>query len=604
MLPGDMRARRAAERGRGGALVAAWVLGGVAVASLAALPSRARGQDTYEAQRTQAVLAREGLTEAEGAEGRRIGFVRLVRDDVFIEDDGGVMGWMTWANVFHWLTRQSVIERELLFDEGDAYSQEVAEESMRNLRDLGIFSYVRIVPVETESADEVGMIVYTRDLWSLRLEQGFQITGSTVDNLLLQLTERNLLGFQKRGSLRFFLVPDVFRVGQVYFDHRLGGGTVSLLESFDLIFGRSDGSLEGFAAGAIVRSPFYDLSQRWGFDVRASFVTEVERRIQNARVVPYDIPETPEVEAIASVWRERALESSARLLYRQGERYKQTFGLGLAYDEIVAEPNAETGLAPGQEAPFARDVLPTERRQIGPLLTYDLFTPTFATYEDLASYGVSENVRGGPSVQLQVGVPIRAFGSSSDSVVFEGRYGYVLTVGELLGEVSVAAHGRLEDGRVVDQLLRTELRGATPKLGPLRLVWRFTWEGRRNDTSRELVTIGGDNGLRGYVSQAFLTTGGSLVRGNLELRTLPFVLWSVHVGAALFYDVGTVYDAVDDLRLHHTVGVGLRILFPQFNRLPFRVDAGIPVDSDFAVVPSVGATQAVPVTAFEDESAL
>jgi len=77
------------------------------------------------------------------------------------------------------------------------------------------------------------------------------------------------------------------------------------------------------------------------------------------------------------------------------------------------------------------------------------------------------------------------------------------------------------------------------------------------------------------------------------------------VGGVLFYDAGSVYGALGDARMHHDVGAGLRVLFPQFNLSPFRADFGVPLDSKgFAVTVSYGSAQAVPLTANDDAEAL
>ena len=86
-----------------------------------------------------------------------------------------------------------MIERELLLAEGERYDEARAEESMRNLRALGIFALVRIVAVTTPDPNAVGLLVYTRDLWSLRLETGFAGTGKAFQ-LTAQVSERNFLG--------------------------------------------------------------------------------------------------------------------------------------------------------------------------------------------------------------------------------------------------------------------------------------------------------------------------------------------------------------------------------------------------------------------------
>ena len=61
----------------------------------------------------------------------------------------------------------------------------------------GHINLAAAVPVLNE-AGELGILVVTRDLWSLRLESRFQTTGDVIDNLSAQLTERASLVWEKR----------------------------------------------------------------------------------------------------------------------------------------------------------------------------------------------------------------------------------------------------------------------------------------------------------------------------------------------------------------------------------------------------------------------
>ncbi|MFI5309572.1 MAG: hypothetical protein ACHQ53_19605, partial [Polyangiales bacterium] len=62
-----------------------------------------------------------------------------------------------------------------------------------------------------------------------------------------------------------------------------------------------------------------------------------------------------------------------------------------------------------------------------------------------------------------------------------------------------------------------------------------------------------------------------------------------------------VYGALADARMHQDVGVGLRVLFPQFNLSPFRADFGVPLDRNgFSVTVSYGSAQAIALTANDD----
>ena len=46
----------------------------------------------------------------------------------------------------------------------------------------------------------------------------------------------------------------------------------------------------------------------------------------------------------------------------------------------------------------------------------------------------------------------------------------------------------------------------------------------------------------------------------------------------LFYDVGDAMTGFDNLRVKQSLGGGLRVLLPQFNRAVFRADIGFPID--------------------------
>ena len=101
---------------------------------------------------------------------------------------------------------------------------------------------------------------------------------------------------------------------------------------------------------------------------------------------------------------------------------------------------------------------------------------------------------------------------------------------------------------------------------------------------------------RGYRDGAEISrAGGSLLLGNLELRTVPLDLSSIQLGAVLFYDAGSVYRALRDVHLHHDTGVGLRLVLPQVDPIVFRFDFGVPLDGrgGFELMFSAGLGQAV-----------
>lgn len=570
----------------------------------------AAGDDapTYEDQRLAAVMASEGLVSFSPASDDVIGFVRIMRHDVFTEDDP----YPDWLNLAHVMTQEDVVARELLFVEGGHFER--LDETARNLRDMFIYSFVRVVAVRRAADGAMGVLVFTRDLWSLRFEQGFQLTGASIDRLLLQLTERNLLGRAKVASLRFTMDPSIFAVGETYLDRRVWGSGIFAQESIDLLFSRQTGALEGSAGGVFVGMPLQSFAQEWGFDATALYDVRVVRQIQDGVILTYDAPSTPDVDDVKRVYGQRAfdVELAGRRQFTTHFGAQDELGIvhrlaaGVGFSDDFVEPVDETALpnVASVERDFRDDVLPAVRRTLFPFAAYHAFSPKHRVYEDLDTYGVSEAVRLGPSLSVVMGAGSKAIVSSSDTVFASGAVGIALDPLDGLFETAVEGAARWEEGDVVNRVLAARVRYASAPAFLGRFVLRADVSFRRDDITNAFVSLGGDNGLRGYPSRAFFAFGASSAQSTIEWRSLPVDIFSAQLGVAAFYDAGALFsldDAADlspeDLAafgVHHSVGVGVRFLLPQFNRGVYRVDFAVPLDdAGFRVQFSVGDTQAV-----------
>jgi len=109
---------------------------------------------------------------------------------------------------------------------------------------------------------------------------------------------------------------------------------------------------------------------------------------------------------------------------------------------------------------------------------------------------------------------------------------------------------------------------------------------RQNNLDRTTSTLGGDQGLRGYLSGQF--EGENLFAVNAEYRSNPINLFTLHLGFDVFYDGGSVFGGPDprrpgqDLpfRYYQSVGLGLRAHFPQFDKESARLDLGFPLSGN------------------------
>jgi hypothetical protein len=587
----------------------------------AAVPVWAEGPSagelaTYERARVESVLVDRRLRRAASAEGRTVAYVRHVRDEVFDRDDLAVPLVLPdfapdWPNHFHWLTEESTVRREVLLRQGEPFRQALADESMRNLRALGVFSLVSIVAVETGDPAHVGVVVYTRDLWSLRLEQAFAGVGTTFA-LDAALVERNFLGRNKTLSLRFGLETFTYRVGETYLDPRVNGGGLRLYEAFDVTMNRDSGRPEGSASTLLFGRPFYDLAQTFAFDLLAYYRVSVQRGVSGGRIVGFDTRAGDEhgkrcslaqAGCVAKVWEERALKVEAGAHHRVGDRYKHTFSAGAGFKDRDAEANSESGLQASERDVFEAEVLPRVRREAYPFLGYRLADVTYVSFEHLATFGQTESVRVGPFFSGRLAAPLEVVGSTDDALVASAGAGYVWAEHDALVDALMQARARLERVGAVDRGFVARLRAASPSIDGLygRLVLHGVLDARDRDTQNTLVTLGGDAGLRGYPSQYFYGFGVSRWVSNVEYRTRPWMLQSIHLGLVAFYDVGSVYASLRTARVHHAAGAGVRVLFPHFNRHVFRLDAGVPLDgAGFAVTLSYGSSQAVALTPEED----
>jgi hypothetical protein len=601
-----------------------WASAGVCYSLLcASISARASAQkldDTYEQKRVMQHVAAANLRVDPAPEGKRVRRLSFERREVFEGDDLLVPVVLprfasTWPNTFHWLTETSTIRRELLLEEGQPYRASLAEESMRNLRDLGILALVRIVPIQTGEPDSVDVLVYTRDLWSLRLEQEFSGAGESFE-LAAQLIERNFLGRDKSLAGRFSLEPDVYTVGQTFVDPRVAGEPLRLSESFDLIMNRASGKPEGSTGGLYFGRPFYNIAQRFSVDVTFAYAVFVWRDLRNGEVLGYDLRPGSDrgmscpvgsIDCVPLVWDETRVRLDAQVRRRFGEVYTQTVSGGAGIYDRDARANRETGLRnASQSRVFETEVLPRSRRDVYPFVRYQLSVPQYRVFTNLATYGLSESVQVGPNLDATAAVPLKLLGSTRDGMSLSGAIGYVWAGHDALVDVIAQGWSRLDSGNVIDQRGLLQLRAASPSYDWLwgRLVGRFFWEARRNDSQNTLVTLGGGNGLRGYPAQYLFGRGADRMLWNAEYRTRPWLLQSIHLGLVAFYDAGSVYKGLADLRVHHAIGAGVRVLFPQFNHYVFRLDVGQPIgERGLSVLLSYGSDQVVALTPGEDAAA-
>jgi outer membrane protein assembly factor BamA len=531
-----------------------------------------RTQDNYEEALVAWALSRQERALEPAPEGKVLEEVLVFTEEVVAESDP----YPDFLNLFHIRTRDEVVRREVLLQPGQPYTSALVEETARNLRALRLFSVVRLVPVKGRAPGTVALLAVTKDLWSLRLNSDFSAVGSLLQYLRLQGTEQNFLGRGKKLAVDFTLRLDTLSFGQSYTDPRVLGSRWSLSESAALIIGRESGKPEGSRGSVAVSRPLYSLSTPWSTSTSVAWNVETNRVYRGADIWQLPFPDGP---AVPYVYRTEEVAGGVSYTRSYGLRYKWNVGGTLGAYHYAYDPPSTSMLTDAQQAWFRRNYLPRAEDAGYASLSLRAFEARYEVLRDVDSYALSEDFQMGHSVSATLRYAPPVFGADSHFTELGLAARYRVRLGEALTTVSAAGAIRRQLGEGAGWSNRrwaTELVQVSPKVLGGRFVGRGLLDVNIDDLFDRVTLLGGGNGLRGAPADAY--SGKRMLLLNLEYRTAPLIVRTVHLGGVLFFDSGSAFNDRPDLV--HTVGVGLRLLFPQFNVAPFRLDFGYVLNDD------------------------
>lgn len=469
------------------------------------------------------------------ARGAVIGEIRIAVGDVFDTSVEGENAWLyRTANKLHIETRASVIRDQLLFKPGQPYRHRLVLETERLLRANDYLYDAMIVPVAYDG-HAVDLEVRTRDVWTLN--PGFNFSRKGGENTFgAQIEEDNLLGTGQ--ALDFEWQSDVDResFGVSYFDPHFGHS----FRRFGLAYVDAD---DGSTKFLQLTRPFYALDVR-----RAGGVYLLDYKRNDPRYVLGDeVGEFRHREEYYEAFRgwSKGLEG----------RWVRRWTAGVAYDRdtFAVDPGEPLG-----------GPLPPDRELIYPWLGFDLVEDSFQERINQDQIRRTEDVLVGLRASLKIGYSAEAFGADRDALVASASVqdGTDLRRGmSVFG--SVSASGRVEQGELVNGLLSAD--------------GRFYWETSKyskffasvsgavaEQLDPELqLTLGGDNGLRGYPLRYQAGTARALLTLEQRYYTKWYPLRLFHVGAAAFFDMGRTWGTdvtgADSAGLLKDVGLGLRL---------------------------------------------
>ncbi len=491
------------------------------------------------------------------AEGAIIGAILLERRNVFdLADPEEDNALFRLANRLHIVTREKVIRQQLLFREGEPYSERLVEESARILRRNDYFYDARIRAVRYENG-VVDLQVTTRDLWTLM--PGFSISRKGGENRArVSLSETNLLGGGARIKLAY--VDDVDResTSLEYADRNLGDSWRSLLLRYS---DNSDGEILQVA----LAQPFYALDTRnaWGLSF---YDGEFETRFY---ALGEEVAEYRSAQRTTEAW----IGRSSGLV----DGWVRRLSVGLTRDERRFAQALE---------PTLPALLPEDRELTYPWVGIEWVEDDFETSSNRDQIERTEDFFMGTRIGASLGYASADAGSDRDAFVFRAAasrgFGSMGSSALLLGS---NLSGRVESGTVVNALWQVDSRYYR-QLSERSLVFTTlagAW-GRRLDLDNPLQ-LGGDNGLRGYPLRYQVGEQRLLLSAEYRYFTDWYPFRLARVGGAVFADAGRTWGANPagggSLGWLTDVGIGLRFAPTRASgREVIHLDIAFPLDGD------------------------
>jgi len=471
--------------------------------------------------------------ELEGA-GAVIGTVLLDNQNIFnLEDPKDDTKLFRLADRLHIKTRAEVIRKQLLFKPGDRYNRHLIDESERILRADGFFydAWIREVRYQDNHVD---LRVTTRDVWTLNPGFNFSRSGGT-NSIGVQLEDTNFLG--SGATFKVFHTSDVDRTttGFQASDEHTFGTWISSAVTFS---NNSDGYLRELS----VQQPFYALNTRWAAGGYGIDDLQVDNLYDRGNVIDKFQD------------RHQGAQLFGGLSTGVQDGWVRRWTTGFTYDEHNFEPVHWAGPS----------IAPVDRRFLYPFVQFDLIQDDYVRMWNHDQIGRTEDFYLGTSFSARVGYADADLGSSSSALLFQsfastgfggnGRRSTVLLFWDFSGRIT---QGGLYNG-VMD--------GSVRYYNEQSKNWLFfttlsATKGWRLDLDNQ-ITLGGDNGLRGYPLRYQDGTARALY--TIEQRYFtdwyPFRLF--RVGGAVFFDAGRTWGqaplAAPSLGLLTDAGFGLR----------------------------------------------
>lgn len=433
-------------------------------------------------------------------------------------------------NWSHWTTKESTVRKELWLNDGDTYDDEDLREIERELRNTGLFAEAEV------SAEGGDLNVDTSDLFSLRLAFLSSFAGE-VGSYGVLLGDRNLFG--SGNDIRFqaeFNDNDEEILSVDYLDRHFLDSAVQMRT----YLGTTE---EGdFYTGSFTK-PFRHLEDPWAWSVSAAST-------ENA------VDFFEEGESAAEIPR-KSLGFGSSITRGYGPRdARRRLGLSFGADDI------DYGAPEGEDAEQFTAPIGVRRLSLTPSWGVNVIRAR-ETVRDLDTIDYTQDIELGWFPSMYLGGQLRD--EEDNDTELHATAGVGLRSANRIGErsyltTSSSAAWRGDADRSEGWFASSAVH-AYHRIHPRHLIatsWTYDQAFEGEGIPAQL-TLGEDNGLRGYPARQF--SGTRRVRVNLEDRIkTDWEFRSFHLGLVGIVDAGYIDGdgaAPDDILA--SAGLGFRL---------------------------------------------
>ena len=444
-----------------------------------------------------------------------------------------------WANRIHVRTRPGVIRRELLFEAGQPYPYELAEESARNIRNR-LPVYDAWIETDTLSNGHLRVTVVTIDEWTLGIGPSIKRDGNRL-RYELAATDRNLFGRAQELSITFVGQEDdddFFDLS--FYDYRFGSGRYTSILRY------TDNPKDGVKS-IIFGRPFFSLSQAVSYTMSVARLDGRREIYSNENLIAQSSYRADRFDAYVSTRTgtyHRKLQLNAGYLYR----YET-----VSDRELFSSDSGDIDLANNS---FPNDSL-YHQLQLG----LQASNVNYTKMRRVDGFTYIEDFTLGQGASITYG---RAFTPDFDDHLFE-KVGLRLAQGYQIGPnlvyVDYSRSFWFRGGEKIRHYSDLTATIYSRRKGWVTLAARARYRSDDRAGDIDALVLGGDTGLRGY--DRYFRTGDRTAIANVEARIFPgFQVHSALVSAVVFGDFGQAWRAKEPVSLDHVyagVGAGIRI---------------------------------------------